>query len=247
MGEERSSLALARELAASTNDPLTAAALTDVCDELEASLEKQATIAFDLHDGPLQSLAAVRLDLELFRSQVEGLVDRGVENVPLLGRIADIGARLSALEAELRDVVVAGTDYHNSQSLTVLIADLACEAAAHLRVELRFDPELDRVQVDGPQRLALARVVSAAVANAAQHSGAPLVVVTVQRRSDKVEVEVADAGAGFDVSHAVARAAREGRLGLVGMRERMRRLGGELRVESVVGAGTSVHAHLPLR
>jgi two-component system NarL family sensor kinase len=247
MGEERSRLALARELAASTNDPLAAAALTDICDELEAALEKQATIAFDLHDGPLQSLAAVRLDLELFRSQVEGVVESGVENVPLLGRIADIGARLSALEVELRDVVVASTDYPSSVSLTVLIADLACEAAAHLRVELRFDPELDRLQIDGQQRLALARVVGAAVANAAQHSGAPLVVVTVQRRSDKVEVEVADAGAGFDVPRATARAVREGRLGLLGMRERMRRLGGELRIESVVGAGTSVHAQLPLR
>jgi signal transduction histidine kinase len=247
MGEERSSMALARELAASTNDPVTAAVLTDVCDQLEAALEKQATIAFDLHDGPLQSLAAVRLDVELFRSQVAGVVDGGADTVPLLGRIADIGARLSALDAELRDVVVASTDYPTAASLTVLIADLACEAAAHLRVELRFDPELDRVQIDDLQRLALARVVGAAVANAAQHSGAPVVVVTVQRRSDKVEVEVADAGAGFDVSSVAARAVREGRLGLVGMRERMRRLGGELRVESVVGAGTSVHAHLPLR
>jgi signal transduction histidine kinase len=246
MVEERGSLALARELAASTGDPLTAAAITEVCDELEVLLEKQARLGFDLHDGPLQSLAALRLDVELFRSQVAGLVERDAEGAPLLGRIADLGARLSALESELRDVAVANTD-ELDQSLDVVLADLAAAAAADIRVELRLDPDLNRIQIADPQRRALTRVVGAAVTNAAQHSGAPLVVVTVQRQSDEVEVEVADAGAGFDVSSADARARRDGRLGLIGMRERMRRLGGELQVESAPGAGTSVRARLPLR
>lgn len=247
MSDERGTLVLARELAASTSDGRTATVISEICDELETLRETRATIGFDLHDGPLQSLAAVRLDLDLFRSQVEGLVDGAAEGVPLLGRIADIGARLSALESELRDVAVASTADAAVGSLTVLITELACGAAANVRVELRLDPELDRITIAEPQRLALARVVGAAVANSAQHSGAPLIVVTVQRRSDEVEIEVTDAGTGFDVSSADARARREGRLGLVGMRERVRRLGGELRIQSVVGVGTSVHARLPLR
>jgi signal transduction histidine kinase len=238
---------LARALAASTSDPRAATVITEICDELETLLETQATIGFDLHDGPLQSLAAVRLDVELFRMQIAGQVDGAAEDVPLLGRIADIGARLSALEAELRDVAVASTDDPAAISLTVLIAELACEAAAEFRVELRLDPELDRITLSEPQRLALARMVGAAVANSARHSGAPLVVVAVQLLSDNIEIEVVDAGAGFEVSGAVARAKLEGRLGLVGMAERMRRLGGELRVRSAVGVGTSVHARLPLR
>jgi signal transduction histidine kinase len=247
MSDERGTLVLARELAASTSDARTASVITEICDELETLLETRATIGFDLHDGPLQSLAAIRLDLDLFRSQVEGLVDGVAKDFPLLGRIADIGARLSALESELRDVAVASTDDAAVDSLTVLIAEYARGAAANLRVELRLDPELDRIPISEPQRLALARVVGAAVANSAQHSGAPLVLVIAQRRSDEVEIEVTDAGTGFDVSSADSRARREGRLGLVGMRERVRRLGGELRVHSVVGVGTSVHARLPLR
>lgn len=246
MSEERGSLVLARQLAASTSDPRAATVITEICDELEALLETQATYGFDLHDGPLQSVAALRLDLELFRSQIAGLVDGAVKDVPLLGRIADIGARVSALEAELRDVAVATIDDPAAVSLTVLIAELAFEAAAELPVELRLDPELDRITLAEPRRLALARVVGAAVANAARHSGAPLVVVTAQLLADSIEVEVVDSGAGFDVSDADARAGREGRLGLVGMRERMRRLGGELLVQSAVGAGTSIHARLPI-
>ncbi|HEX4679776.1 MAG TPA: ATP-binding protein [Gaiellaceae bacterium] len=246
MSEERGSLLVARALAASTSDPRTATVITEVCDELEALLETQATIGFDLHDGPLQSLAAVRLDLELFRSQIAGLTVGAAADVPLLGRVADIGARLSALEAELRDVAVGAMDDPGAVSLTVLIAELAFEAAGELRVELRLDPELDRLTLAEPQRLALARVVGAAVANAARHSGAPLIVVTAQLLSDSIEVEVVDTGAGFDLAGAAARANREGRLGLVGMKERMRRLGGELRVRSAVGEGTSVRARLPL-
>jgi signal transduction histidine kinase len=247
MSEERGSLVLARALAESTSDPLTATVITELCDELEALLETQATIGFELHDGPLQSLGAVRLDVELFRMQIAGQVDGAAEDVPLLGRIADIEARLSALEAELRDVAVAKMDDPAAPSLTVLIAELADEAAADLRVELRLDPELDRIALAEPQRHALARVVGAAVANSARHSGASVVVVAVQLLSDNIEVEVVDAGAGFDVSGADSRAKSEGRLGLVGMAGRMRRLGGELRVKSAVGVGTSVHARLPLQ
>jgi signal transduction histidine kinase len=247
MSEERGSLVLARELAASTSDPRTATVITEICDELETLLETRATIGFDLHDGPLQSLAAVRLDVELFRMQIAGQVDGPGEDVPLLGRIADIGARLSALEAELRDVAFANVEDPAAPSLTALIAELAYEAAADLRVELRLDPELDRIALAEPQRLALARVVGAAVGNSARHSGAPVVVVAVQLLSDNIEVEVVDAGAGFDVFGADLRAKIEGRLGLAGMRERMRRLDGELRVQSAVGVGTSVHARLPLQ
>jgi signal transduction histidine kinase len=248
MGNDGRSVNLARELAASTDDALTASVINDVCDELEALLERQAVLGFDLHDGPLQSLAALRLDIEFFRSQMADVVDRDAEGGKLLGRVADIAAQLSAVESELREMVLGGgNDDSASDSLTVLLTERARAAAADLRVELHLDPDLNRVEMADSRRRALARVVGAAVTNAAQHSGAPLVVVSVQRRSDDVELEVADAGAGFDVSSADARAVREGRLGLAGMRERVHRLGGDLRVESVPGTGTSVRARLPLR
>lgn len=238
MSEDRSTLVVARELAASTSDPRLAVVLNEICDELEVLLENRATIGFDLHDGPLQSLAAVRLDVELFRSQVEAPAGE----VPVLGRIADIGARLSSLEVELRDLAVASAQKGSAATLTALITDAADEAAGDLSVDLRLDPELDQLAVSDRQQLALARVVSAAVANAAQHSGARLVVVAVRVQAGFVVVDVADAGTGFDV----AGARGEGRLGLLGMSERMRRLGGELQVESVPGAGTAVRARLPV-
>jgi signal transduction histidine kinase len=242
---ERDSLELARELAAATSDPRAATVLAELADELETLIETQATIGFDLHDGPLQSLAAVRLDVELFRAQVASLADDAPGELPLLGRIADIGGRLSALEVELRDLAVAST-IDPGTTLTTLIADVAGQAAHELRVELRLDPELDRLPIGDRERVALARVIGAAVANSSQHSGARAVVVTVRRCDDDVEVEVVDAGTGFDVAGVGANARGEGRLGLAGMEERVRRLGGELQVESVPGSGTSVHARLPL-
>jgi signal transduction histidine kinase len=239
-------LVIARELAAATSDARTATALTEICDELETLLETQATIGFDLHDGPLQSLAAVRLEVELFRTQVETVAGGAPGDLPLLGRIADIGGRLSALEAELRDLALAST-VDPATPLTALIAAAADESARELCVELRLDSELDRLPLSDRERVALVRVIGAAVANASQHSGARTVVITVRLSDDGVDVEVVDAGMGFDVAGADTSAHGEGRLGLAGMRERMHRLGGELRVDSVPGAGTSVHARLPLR
>ena len=83
------------------------------------------------------------------------------------------------------------------------------------------------------------RMVQEAVNNAARHARARTVEVVVQRETDRVLFSVQDDGAGFDTR--VVRG-----LGLLGMEERVRRLGGRLRLESEPGRGTRVAAELPL-
>jgi two-component system sensor histidine kinase UhpB len=69
--------------------------------------------------------------------------------------------------------------------------------------------------------------------------------VTVEADRDGVTARVTDNGCGFDVASALPAAARKGRLGLVGMSERMRLLGGHLDVESRTGGPTTITASLP--
>ena len=88
---------------------------------------------------------------------------------------------------------------------------------------------------------AVYRVVQEALSNAAKHAGAAAVSVAVARPDGHVSVAVEDDGAGFDPA-----AAPRGRLGLLGMRERVELVGGELEVESAPGAGTAVLARIPL-
>jgi signal transduction histidine kinase len=84
-------------------------------------------------------------------------------------------------------------------------------------------------------------VVQEALTNVRKHSGSETVDVTLERRPDALEVSVVDKGCGFDVK-AVGRTG----FGLVGMSERVRLVGGECRIESTPGKGTTVAIRLPL-
>jgi signal transduction histidine kinase len=92
-------------------------------------------------------------------------------------------------------------------------------------------------------KIAMYRILSEALSNAARHGGGADVRVRVSRTDDGfVLVEVADAGPGFDA----AASPGSNRLGLAGMRERTELLGGRFELESAPGSGTSVRARLPL-
>jgi len=86
------------------------------------------------------------------------------------------------------------------------------------------------------------RLVQEALTNVARHAQAQEVDVHVRSRADVLWLRVADGGVGFDPT----RAGRGDSMGLVGMRDRVSSLGGELRVDSSPGQGTFLTAWLPL-
>jgi len=95
------------------------------------------------------------------------------------------------------------------------------------------------------QQIALLSLIREALSNIRKHSDADRVEIAIEAGIDGVRVEVTDDGGGFDPAPTRARAARAGRLGLVGMRERVRMLGGSTRIESRPGGPTVISASLP--
>jgi len=83
------------------------------------------------------------------------------------------------------------------------------------------------------------RLVQEAVNNAARHASARTVQVELRRQDERVYVSVRDDGAGFDTR--IVRG-----LGLLGMEERVRRLGGRIAVDSQPGRGTAISVELPV-
>ena len=83
------------------------------------------------------------------------------------------------------------------------------------------------------------RAVQEAVNNCARHANARTVEVAVTREATRVRFQVRDDGVGFEPRFVRG-------LGLLGMEERVRRLGGDLRLESHPGRGTLIIAELPL-
>jgi signal transduction histidine kinase len=88
-------------------------------------------------------------------------------------------------------------------------------------------------------------MIQEALANVREHSGASSVEVRLSARRSAIEVRIVDDGMGFEVERALAKAAQRGRLGLVGMGERVRMLGGTFEIESAPGGPTTLTVTLP--
>ena len=88
-------------------------------------------------------------------------------------------------------------------------------------------------------KICIYRLVQEALNNAARHSAAKNAKVTVEQKTNKILVTVSDDGRGFDPQ-------RVRGLGLLGMEERVKRLGGKLTIDSKPGFGTTLRAEFPL-
>jgi signal transduction histidine kinase len=93
--------------------------------------------------------------------------------------------------------------------------------------------------------MALLAVVGEALNNIREHSGAEHVAISIVQDQEGVRANVRDDGHGFDVEGELLRAARRGHMGLAGVYERVRLLGGHCRVESRPGGPTEIALALP--
>lgn len=90
----------------------------------------------------------------------------------------------------------------------------------------------------------LLRIAQEAVTNASKHARASRIEVTLERTTKTVSLKIADNGCGFQVDDAFA--GMGGHFGLIGIRERAERIGGEFRLQSEPGGGTEVEVTVPL-
>ena len=109
------------------------------------------------------------------------------------------------------------------------------------------DPDVDRLPDD--IRTTIYRIVQEALTNVAKHAkGATLVSIIIDRIANYLEFMIEDDGCGFrpEIIELQQAACSGGGLGLIGMRERLSFVGGELRIVSSVGVGTMISARIRL-
>jgi signal transduction histidine kinase len=193
--------------------------------------EQRRRVERDLHDGAQQQLVTVGLILRLARDRpTSGAGDPELD--ALLTRAAD---GLDGALAELRELA---RGIHpavlTEAGLTPALRALAARAASP--VELIDAPELP--PLPAPVAATAYFVAAEAVTNAAKHAASSRVLVHVRTAGSRLLVTVADDGVGGADPTAGT--------GLLGLRDRVAALDGELVVHSTPGGGTSVHADLPL-
>jgi len=209
-------------------------------DLVAAGERRLLRLGFDLHDGPLQEIVALAEEIRTASTQISAVVPDDFRH-RVHGRFNDVHARLGALDESLRQIA------HSIRSTTAVarpVADaveaelVALESATGIVGEL--EAEGDLADLSDSQKIVLFRVVQEALSNVRKHSGAGRVSVVLRSRRTFVYLTVTDDGCGFE-----PRRLDTDRLGLAGISERVRLLGGAVEIETTPGAGTTVRATLP--
>lgn len=217
-------------------------AFHDISDQKDAASEERLRISRELHDSVSQALFSMALQARA--AQVE--LDRaGFETAaPLrrtIGDVADLArgalAEIRALIFELRPRALA------EEGFVSAVRKHAAAVGSRHRVTVAVQAPDERIFVGEQVEEHLFRVIQEAVGNAARHAAADRIAVDIATAGAPpwVTVTVRDDGRGFDPT-----ARFDGHFGLQTMRERVAVLGGQLRVESEPGQGTSITVAVPV-
>jgi signal transduction histidine kinase len=202
-------------------------------------------LGFDLHDGPVQDVLALKSEVRHLRDQIYPFILESHRDLAA-GRFDDMLARLAELDLELRELAHSlETRSIVSRPLSEIVHREVDAFAERSGIEATVDVKGDPDSLSSAQRIAVFRAVQESLANVREHSGATVVEVRLRSRRNTVDMSVTDNGQGFEVSRALAQAAQRGRLGLVGIGERVRMLGGTFEIDSVPGGPTTLRVALP--
>ncbi len=205
---------------------------------LDAQEEERARIARDLHDTVAQDLAALRLELERYALRLDQPAER---------------AAVAALEARAAGALRTTRAILLDLRLTVLDSmGFVATLQWHLERLGREHAIRGALSIDGDERplgyylsVALLRIFQECLNNVVQHAHAEQVFVTLAYEADQVSLIIEDDGAGFAEDKAARPGGDERGLGILGMHERTRLLGGTLTITSRPGEGTAVAVTVP--
>ncbi len=197
-------------------------------------------LGFDLHDGPLQEVVLLAEELRLVASQIESVI-ADADKRRVRGRFDDLHARLVSLDAGLREIA---RDTRSTSPVTRSVEEALESELQALELAMPIETELDvrgdLAELTDSQKIVLFRIVQEALSNVRKHSGAHSVSVVLNSKPRFLELTISDDGCGFN-----SRELTGDRLGLAGIAERVRLLGGVVEVVSGPRKGTSVRATLP--
>ncbi len=200
---------------------------------LRAAESARRRLAADLHDGVAQSLAHLKMELEL--QTVAGGRRSADTELARLARVADTA--LSDLRA-----TIAGLRHAQKDDLAALLQRHLVDVDSTGGPEIVFE-DAGHAEVPLERTQDLLRIAQEAVSNALRHAGARTVTVSLERDEQVVELVVEDDGVGRGSGSNRA----GGGVGLRSMRERAEQLGGTLTIRDRLGGGTVVAVRCPTR
>jgi two-component system NarL family sensor kinase len=202
--------------------------------------EERQRLARELHDGTAQNLVALAMDFGKIRDAVP---EEDINTKQLVNRV---GSLLAQSTKEVRTIsYLLHPPYFEEVGLPATLRHFVdgFEARSGIQVTLELDPKLGRLEHQ--LELTIFRVVQEALSNIHRHAGSRTAVIVLIRNTVSVELEIADAGRGIPPEILVGCSSKLVGVGLTGMRERVRLVGGRLEIQSD-SSGTRIKAIFPL-
>ena len=202
--------------------------------------EERNRIARDLHDETAQALYALTRQLDNFIRSSSNLPDETASFLKgLVEQIKTVSQEVRRFSQDLRPPLL--DDLGLSSTIRWLTGDM--EHRTNITVKLAVSGTERRL---APHiELAIFRIIQEALRNVEKHASATQVNINFEYAAEKINISVVDNGKGFKLSGEVGDLPRDGRLGLMGMKERVNLLGGEITITSEANHGTNVLIELP--
>jgi len=203
---------------------------------VNAEEEERHRIAREVHDGPVQLMVGVGMQLEMLRRRLDTLDPKATADSldQAVGRIQSAVDVMRTLIFELRPSAL------DEAGLAAAIAEYAKELDSDM--DFRVDSQLRREPSD-ETRVTLYRIAQEALINVRKHAKATSIEVRLEERDGGFLVRVQDNGVGFSASEMLR--STDGHLGLTSMRERAEMAGGRCEVRSLSEGGTTVEFWVP--
>jgi signal transduction histidine kinase len=201
---------------------------------LQFRLEERARIARELHDTLLQGISGIAMQLRAL-----------MRRLPQGEARSQLGEILTRMEHSTKETRLALRDLRlpgeAGRDLRTALESFGQTMVAD--TEQRFRMEVAGEPVELPAEIGqnLLRIGQEAILNAARHSGAAEIHATVEFKASGLTLRIADNGRGFDAGGT----ADSSHWGVVGMRERAKRIGGEIEIASSPGGGACVTVNIP--
>jgi len=207
---------------------------------LTSLTSERQMMANEVHDSLAQGLTYMRMRMSLLRHALgAGDSERALKYW------SDVDSSLTNAHRRLRDLITYFRSRMDPQGLLHALQETSETFLDRTGVALEFANHVPDLDLPVGREVQVFHIVQEALANVCKHANARQARLTLDRKDAGYEIVVEDDGAGMPSDVAAGERGDAGHYGIAIMRERARRLGGELTLESAPGAGTRVRLYFP--
>lgn len=209
---------------------------------LQAQEEERKRLARELHDDTSQQILLLTHGVDNLASKADSYLPQELRDE--FERLYDVSKQtyqgIKRYAQALRPGIL--DDLGLDPAIKWLAQEVENIAGIEVKVTIGAMPSL------APEtQLVLFRIAQEALNNVQRHSGASEATVTMECQDDELVITISDNGKGFELPQQLSDFAGQGKLGLAGMAERVRLIGGELQVSSQMGKGTKIVVRAPTK